>query len=229
MKKKYLLFFFIYVLSLLTFSSFASQGHHYNDISVLRDFKSKSSLKINVCYSYDKNFGLPKLTLENEIKRSLSLWTRYLLAQIYDYKFGGDKSTPPPILKAPKFIFSGETCYAKGLSIQFVFKGKGHLVYRDSFFSSKQYSLTRYYKEINQLQVALVPSGFYEEQGPHWRESQIFELQAHLLHELGHILGYGHKDGTIMSSDIWSLAKTRHHYESEVDSLKGIISLPLIQ
>jgi hypothetical protein len=199
--------------------------------------------KVGYCVSRSAQFGVSDERFDALLLEALSTWKEYLKARAYEaaplshkliFKVNSLQYEKRPCENADLIFFLGKMDHPKVKGVACGLKAPGAAFKienkiaerwsRSLIWLSNDGTLKKDLEE-NCAQSSLneIPAQY-----PDWKASENINLKAVLIHELGHVLGFRHTDGSIMSEKISRLIEnpTRHTWElTHIDWQRVLLSL----
>ena len=164
---------------------------------------------IQYCYEAAPGFGMGKQEIESTIEKAFSTWQDYLKKnQIYTKSPINDRLVLTHKLVSP--------CNG-GVDLKFLFGVTGDSsdqveTSKKQFSNPTAFSRRVHYdrnQRWSQGYIWVAGPGAVSGNNPDWTKP--YSLLAIVIHELGHVLGCGHVDGTIMTANIAQLLNSTYN------------------
>jgi hypothetical protein len=183
---------------------------------------------VRYCVQYNRDIGVGKETFVWLVKDSLAHWKQYLTdhqskaglvnALTYEYQESCQEAD---------LTFYGGTWAEEALGETLIVKQVicGHkapaVAFRNEVYPSRMWSkgmiwitphgrLNEYFQQVCKTNIDFAP--VY----PDWLTNKSINLKATLIHEIGHILGFTHVEGTIMSQNLSKYIIDPKKFEKEL-------------
>lgn len=186
--------------------------------------KTGTEKQVHYCYEISPEFGLNSEKVEASLKTAFEVWRRYLIQKKVNDMF------PVAILTQGKLQ---DECNGRedlkfyfGVSNSEIEEQKRKYVNPTAFVHRRQYDVQKGWSQ-GFVWIAPMATVAPEKKFPNWQEDGL--LNAFLLHELGHIFGCGHIEGTIMDSRLSSLLEKGKYPKSNwnrIDYSRQLVILP---
>lgn len=201
---------FIFVLlSLLTLNVYAGGAngggtdHLPEDFGVAWFLQDTSPRFVNVCLEHDpKKFPLDPQTVKEPFLRAVKKWSSYIAARdIYEGDEEEVENQNPVILRIVTDFRFVDSCANADLTIYLGVENKEINDIRAGMFDPYAFAYRQSYDPLKGWGKGFIWISGPNQQGEFfWDKNEGLNLDGVLLHELGHVLGNEHLDGTIMDS-----------------------------
>ena len=166
---------------------------------------------IRTCYQRDPSFAINSDEIESTIQKSFGVWQKYLV----DKKVNRGRSDASEQLVL-NYSLASKCDGTEDLTFYFGTKNAEINQAKSQFSNPSAFAQRRSYdpkaKWGNGF-IWVAQEGDVDVGTPNWKVP--YSLQGMLLHELGHVLGNGHVDGTIMDQDIAMMVGANRYYNPD--------------
>jgi len=163
---------------------------------------------INICYQVSENFSKTEIDFEYLIRSRFEIWKKYFL-DTYSICKDYQTTTKGTICLQTKYTISSTCDSEVDLKIYFGSEPQNNsdLLKLNKLKKSAGAAVLESFRKENVIWgkglIWIAPENYYYTGYPNWKDLGV--LKTTLLHEIGHVFGSDHVQGTIMEENIYKL------------------------